>query len=211
MTATRRLPLAFALVALLAGCAPTAPEPAPTAVAVGGPATCALADGTTVTIELPAGFEESAQCVWTEGETYLSVTSTIDDDLTDIHDQADEAEGWIGIGGDEDVSDFAFDEGVDLFAAQQGDVLAYRSAADGVPIVVIVGQSADLQLSYSTSADETDVASSVATSVSSAEVEYDNCRSVHRRSAARAARPRAPRGLRDLPCHRPSACRNSCS
>ena len=157
MTATRRLPLAFALVALLAGCAPTAPEPAPTAVEIGGPATCTFADGTTVTIDLPAGFEESSPCLWTEGETYLSVTSTTDDDLTDIRDQADEAESWIGIGGDEDVSDFSFDEGVDLFAAEAGDVLAYRSAADGVPIVVIVGQSADVQLSYSTSADETDV------------------------------------------------------
>lgn len=166
MTVTRLAPLALAIAIVLTGCATSAPEPAPTASEPepGGPTTCELASGESIMIELPAGFGpvEGADCDWSAGETYLSLTSTSDVDLIDIRDRADEAESWIGIGGDEDVSDFSFDEDVDLFTAHQGDLLAYRSAADGVPIIVIVGQSDELQLYYSASADGSDVATELA-------------------------------------------------
>jgi hypothetical protein len=157
MTFTRIAALAVTLTALLAGCSSATPEPE-------GPIGCVVTNesGThAILLDLPDEFAESGPCTWTAGETYLSIASTTDPDLTDIDDQRAESESWIGIGGDEEVSDFSFDEGVELFAGETGetgDLLAYRSAADGVPIIVIVGQSADLQLSFSASADGSDVA-----------------------------------------------------
>jgi len=160
---TRRLaPLALGLILLLVGCAPAGHAPAATASAGGGPATCRFEDESTVALELPAGFVESAPCTWSFGDSSLSITSPTGDDFIDIEDQRAEAEGWIGVGGDEEVSDFSFEEDADLFAAQRGQILAYRSAADGVPIIVVVGQSAELQLSFSVSADEAEVATELA-------------------------------------------------
>jgi hypothetical protein len=148
--------LAAALMIGLAGCAPVAPEPH-------DPIGCAVStdDGeTSVALDVPEGFapSEDDPCTWIDGDSYLSLISTADEDIVDIDDRRAESESWIGIGGDEEVSDFSFEEGVDLFASQEGDLLAYRSASDGVPIIAIVGQSADFQLSYSASADDTDVA-----------------------------------------------------
>lgn len=160
--------LAAATLIALAGCTPNATEPAPTTApsttapstgapsageATSGPTTssletCELATGA-VQITVPAGFvREESSCVWDNGDAHLSLTAVVDDDTYDIADHLAEARSYEGIGGDEDVSELRWQEGRDLFASNRGDLLSYRTAADGDPLRIIVGQSADFQLFY---------------------------------------------------------------
>jgi len=155
--------LATATVIVLAGCTPTTTEPSPTGAPLTGPPstgeptseptatgpeTCELSTGA-VQITVPVGFvrEESA-CVWDNGDAHLSLTAVVDTDTYDIADHLAEARSYEGIGGDEDVSELRWQEGLDLFASHRGDLLSYRTAADGDPLRIIVGQSADFQLFY---------------------------------------------------------------
>jgi len=160
MTA-RHLPALAGVLALglaLAACTPTVSGPTPTAApttgptaigpTVSGPDTCELATGA-VQIEVPAEFvREESSCVWDNGDTHLSLTAVVGGDSYDIADHLAEARSYEGVGGDEEVSELRWNKNVELFAAHRGDLLSYRTAADGDPLRIIVGQSGDYQLFY---------------------------------------------------------------
>ena len=160
MTA-RHIPALAGVLALglaLAACTPTVSGPTPTAApttgptaigpTVSGPDTCELATGA-VQIEVPAEFvREESSCVWDNGDTHLSLTAVVGGDSYDIADHLAEARSYEGVGGDEEVSELRWNKNVELFAAHRGDLLSYRTAADGDPLRIIVGQSGDYQLFY---------------------------------------------------------------
>ena len=161
MTHQKSAIAALTIVLALAGCTPVDSDPvatpAPSASsAVRGAETCELATGA-VSIEVPAGFvREESSCVWDNGDAHLSLYAAVDGEIYDVADHLEEARGYEGVGGDEEVSDLDWQRDVALFASQKGDVLSYRTAADGDPLRIIVAQSADYQLFYVAGDDDGD-------------------------------------------------------